>query len=189
MVKSLIPALLAVLMLCTGCDAFRKLAGRPTSEDIAFKRAEIARMKEAQKQRQADSIAYAQKLMADSLAVADSIAEASKVAEEVQASKPDLDRQERGTMLKPAALGGLFATDLDHRYYVIVGAFKEKANAEKMLNIVDAAGYAGTMISFRNGLNAIGICQTDDMNKAFDGLDKARKESFCPADAWILVNE
>lgn len=192
MVKSLIPAMLIILTLSTGCDALRKLAGRPTSEDIELKRAEIVRVKEAaRKQHVADSVALAQKLVADSLAAADSVAalSESKVAEEQKSPRPKLGGQERGTMLNPAALGGLFTTNLDYHYYIIVGAFKERANAEKMVNIVNAAGYTGTMISFRNGLNAVGVCQTDDIDKAFEGLAKAKGESFCPADAWILVNE
>lgn len=192
MVKSLIPALLIVLTLGTGCDAFRKLAGRPTSEDIELKRAEIVKIKEAEKQQRiADSIALAQKAAADSLAAADSIAASleNAAAPEQKTPRPKLGGQERGTMLNPAALGGLFTTNLDYHYYIIVGAFKARANAEKMVNIVNEAGYTGTMISFRNGLNAVGVCQTDDMDKAFEGLAKAKKESFCPPDAWILVNE
>lgn len=182
MVKSLIPALLVILTLCTGCDAFRKLAGRPTSEDIEIKRAEIARIKAAEKQRVADSIAYVEKLRADSLAAADSIAESLAV----EAAKK---HPQSGKMLSPSALGGLSTSDLGNRYYVIIGAFKEKANAEKMLNSVSDAGFPGTIISFRNGMNAVGICQTNSIDKAFESLDRAKKESFCPPDAWILVNE
>mgnify|MGYP002512948656 CR=1 FL=1 len=46
----------AMIML-TGCDFFRMLAGRPTSEDIENKRVEIIKAKEAAQKARQDSIA------------------------------------------------------------------------------------------------------------------------------------
>lgn len=174
MAKSLIPALLIILTICTGCDAFRILAGRPTSRDIEDKKAEIAWAKYVEKQRAADSLALEETVRIDTLAV-----EEQPAAENVDMSK----------VRRSSSLGGLSTTALSCRYYVIVGAFKEMANAEKMTADVAQAGYPGTIISFRNGLNAVGLCQTNDRNAAFDSLDKLKKESFCPADAWILAND
>lgn len=181
MVKSLIPVSLSALLLLTSCDMVRKLAGRPTSEDLEIKKLEMIGI-QSDLQRMRDSVAQAAHV-ADSLARVDSLASANAAFLE------KLGGQERGTLLNPASLGGLFTTNLDYHYYVIVGAFKERANAEKMLGIVNEAGYVGTMIAFRNGLNAIGLCQTDDLNKAFQSRNKVSQESFCPDDVWILVNE
>ena len=61
----------------SGCDAFRSLAGRPTSAQIEAKRArmeaDIANRRHIQ-----DSIAVARLMLEDSLAVADSLAESTR---------------------------------------------------------------------------------------------------------------
>ena len=44
MKKSYILVLLLVMLTVTGCDFFRKVAGRPTTEDIEAKKVEIARV-------------------------------------------------------------------------------------------------------------------------------------------------
>lgn len=185
MVKSLIPVSLSALLLLTSCDMVRKLAGRPTSDDLEIKKLEMINIKE--------NLRHEREAVTDTvrndISVADSLAKTDSLEKANAAFLEKLGGQERGTLLNPAALGGLFTTDLDYHYYVIVGAFKERANAEKMLGIVNEAGYVGTMIAFRNGLNAIGLCQTDDLNKAFQSRDKVSQESFCPDDVWILVNE
>lgn len=162
--------LLSVLML-TGCDGLRKLAGRPTSAEIEALRTEIVQAKEAEHQARIDSLKRVEKVLADSLALLDSL------------------RQMHGTILNPSAMGGLFTTKLDYRYYIVVGAFTYRANAEKLLNTVNAAGYSGTLISFRNGYNAVGIAPGNNLNSALNSLVEIKKEAFCPADAWILVNE
>ena len=50
--KSIIFMLMVTLTVVTGCDFFRKLAGRPTSEDIENKRVAIMRAEEAARQAQ-----------------------------------------------------------------------------------------------------------------------------------------
>ena len=95
----------------------------------------------------------------------------------------------RGTILNPSAMGGLYTTKLDFRYYIVVGAFTLRSNAEGLLKRVQDAGYTGTLISFRNGYNAVGVCQTDHLPTAFASLKKVKEEPFCPSDVWILVNE
>ena len=47
---------LAVMMTVTGCDFFRTLAGRPTSEDIENRRIEILKAEEAALQARVDSL-------------------------------------------------------------------------------------------------------------------------------------
>lgn len=181
--NSIISVLLLALTVCTGCDSLRKLAGRPTSADIEIKRAEIVRMKEIEHKIMMDSLAVVEKQISDSLAKADSLAEVQ------EAQKLSKAYQAKGTIANPARMGGLFTTKLDYKYYVVVGAFSNRQNAEKQLKIVQDAGYTATIISFRNGFNAIGMCQTDDLNSALASLKKVSQEPFCPVDAWIMVNE
>ena len=148
--------LMVALPLFTGCDFFRKLAGRPTSEDIENKRIAIMRAEEAAHQARQDSI---------------------------------MMEQQKSNIIKTDSLGGLLETELDARYYIIVGSFRSKANAESLLATAATNGYAPTLISFKNGLIAVGVGSSDNIKDAFASLNKVRTEKFCPADAWILVNE
>ena len=52
---------LAALILCQGCDAFRFLAGRPTSADLEAKRAVIEAARAEREKAVQDSIALVRK--------------------------------------------------------------------------------------------------------------------------------
>ena len=169
----LIVSIILSLSVLEGCDALRRLTGRPTSAEIARMRAEHQREEEERAAR-LDSLEKAQKAAQDSLAALE------KQLSEIQA---------QGTILNPAKMGGLFTTKLDYRYYVVVGAFRVRSNAENLLKVAQKAGYTCTLISFRNGFNAVGMCQTNDLNDALRSLRKVAEEPFSPDDLWILVNE
>ena len=161
------------MLSVTGCDFMRKLAGRPTSEDVEVKRLEILRAEEAALQARLDSLRKVeQKMLQDSLNALDSI------------------RQMGGSILNPAALGGLFATKLEARYYIILGSFRSRANAEGLFQVAKEAGYKPALISFgKGGLIAVGVCPVNRLSDAYVELNAVKKESFCPKDVWILVNE
>lgn len=165
--------LLIIMSLFTvaGCDFFRTLAGRPTSEEIEMKKVELLRAEQAVLQARLDSIRLEQQMVQDSIAALDSI------------------KQYGGTILNPAKLGGLFATKLEARYYVIVGAFKRRSNAEALLCKAADAGYVPALISFNNGIIAVGLCPCNNVVSAKEALLSVKKESFCPSDVWILLNE
>lgn len=173
MKRSYIFLAIAVMLTVTGCDFFRKLAGRPTSEDIESMRLELLRAEEAAVQSRIDSLRNAEQMMIrDSLNALDSI------------------RQQGGSIRNPAALGGLFATKLEARYYIILGSFGVRANAEALFDKVKAAGYKPALISYGKGnLIAVGVSPVNKITDAHRELKKVKKEPFCPADAWILVNE
>jgi hypothetical protein len=118
-----------------------------------------------------DSLRRVEKQLADSLAILDSLS------------------QIQGTILNPAKMGGLFTTKLNSRYHIIVGAFRERRNAEKLFRKVEAAGFTPTLISFRNGYNVVGIYPSNTLADAYQNLLKAKAEPFCPSDVWILFNE
>jgi hypothetical protein len=170
MKKSMILMLMVTLTLVTGCDFFRKLAGRPTSEDIDEKRVAIMKAEEAAHQARMDSIRMEHQKVVDSLAMMDSI------------------RQQAGTILNPLSLGGLSATELEARYYIIIGSFRSRANAESLLNAA-AQEYSPALISFQNGLIAVGVSPANNLKDVYASLKKVRNEKFCPSDVWILVNE
>lgn len=166
---------LAVL-LTSGCDFIRTLAGRPTTQDLETKRLTIQRQEEARLQARLDSMEKAQQRMADSLAA-------------LEAHLLDSLSQARGTILNPSKLGGLYTTKLETRYCIIVGAFRTRAYAERKLKKCEEAGYTATIVSFRNGLLAIAVCPSDDLNVTLRKLRELRGKGICPNDGWILVNE
>ena len=165
------------VVLLSGCDFLRSLAGRPTSEDLEAKRAviELAR-EEARRQAELDSLERVRRRMADSLAA-------------LEEHLLDSLTQTRGTILNPTRLGGLYTTKLEAKYYIIVGAFRTRSYAERKLNKCSEAGYTATIISFRNGLLAVGVCPSDSINDTWNKLRELRGTDICPKDAWILVNE
>lgn len=164
---------LAVMMTVSGCDFLRMLAGRPTSEEIEERRLEILRAEEAELQARLDSLRNVEiKMHIDSLNALDSI------------------RQLGGSILNPARLGGLFATKLEARYYIILGSFRTRSNAEALFNVAKEAGYKPALINFgKGGLIAVGVSPVNKLPDALDALSKVRNEKFCPQDVWILVNE
>ena len=120
--------LMITLLFATGCDFLRKIAGRPTSFELEERRLEILRIEEAKQQARLDSLKRVQKMMLDSIARLDSLAVLDSI------------RQVGGSVLNPSSLGGLFSTKLEARYYVIVGAFRSRENAERMHKKVEGKG-------------------------------------------------
>lgn len=167
-------ALIALSCMVCGCDAFRSLAGRPTSSDIEGMRVVLAE-REAAEARRLDSLETLRLQAEDSLAAL---------------AQLDSLNREKGIVRNPSRLLGLSAgMELDCRYYIVLGSFKEVANAEKYRNTVLEAGYEAVVIRFRNGFNCVGVNPTDSPRVLLDAMDAVRQEPFCPKDIWILVNE
>lgn len=167
--------IMAAAVLVTGCDFVRTLAGRPTSAQLEQMRLNRIAAEEAAHQARLDSMAKAEKALAESLAAR-------------EAQLLDSLTQARGTVLNPSTLGGLFTTRLESKYYIIVGAFRTRSYAERKLNQCNGAGYTATIISFRNGLLAVGICPSDNLEETLKTLKQLRGTDVCPQDGWILMN-
>lgn len=171
MKKSLIFFLVAAAVSLSGCDFFRKVAGRPTSGDIESKKAEIQRTEARAKQAKIDSLEAVKKMMADSLAALDSL------------------REMKSSLVESVSFGGLYNTELESRYYVVVGAFRNRENADRLLQTVLEKGFYPTIIHFGNGLVAVGVAQCNKLSDALLSLKSVKREDFCPDDVWILVNK
>ncbi|MCR4859901.1 MAG: SPOR domain-containing protein [Bacteroidales bacterium] len=171
MKKTLMVSALALsVCLLGGCDFFRQLAGRPTSRDIEAKRVRIEQ-EAISHQRRIDSLKAVQKQISDSLATLDSL------------------RNSKESLISTKQLPTKGKYQLDYRYYVMIGAFSTPAYASRQASKAEAAGYEATLIPFKNGFTAIGICPSNSLPEVFASLRKVRREKFCPADAWILNNE
>ena len=97
--------------------------------------------------------------------------------------------QTKGTILNPSKLGGLYATKLETKYYIVVGAFRNRTYAERKLKACNEAGYTATIISFRNGLLAVAIHPSNDLRESINTLKSLRGTGVCPKDGWLLINE
>ena len=116
-----VPLAICVLLALTGCDFMRKLGGRPTSEDIERARVE--------------------KLLAEEAALKASLDSLKAEKQSVQDSIDALEQfvQQGGTVLNPSKLGGLYTTKLQYKYYVIIGAFRARSNAEALFSKIGRA--------------------------------------------------
>jgi hypothetical protein len=64
-----------------------------------------------------------------------------------------------------------------------------RSNAEALLKKTQKLGYQPMLISFNNGLIAVGLCPTNNIVDAKNALKRVKEESFCPKDVWLLLNE
>ena len=177
---------LSVLVAVSGCDFFRKVAGRPTSSDIQEKKILIERDKadklaKAQEQARLDSLAEVKLKMA--------LAEEAMKQDSLAALKALYDQNCMLYDLK--SLKGLASGELSHRYYIVIGSFKEEENADKQLAKVEKknASLEPQKIHFRNRMIAVGVCPSNKLTEVVEVLDEVKAYPFCPKDAWILVNE
>ena len=168
---SIIAAFAVVVCLLGGCDFFRQLAGRPTSKEIRAKQERIEQDAREHQQR-LDSLKQVQQQISDSLSTLDSL----RSANETLISTRQLASDGR-------------KYDLPYRYYVMIGAFSNPANADGQAARARTAGYDATLIQFRNGYTAVGVSPSNSLTEVYASLKKLREESFCPPDAWILNNE
>ena len=185
MKKSYILVLFAVMLLVTGCDFFRKVVGRPTSDEI-----EVRRVAVEQDKAQKAELAREQARL-DSLAEVKQRMMAAKEMETRDSLAAHTALKEKGCVLYDlSSLKGLASGELAHRYYLIVGSFRDAANADKFMSkIAEDSAMEPVQVHFRTGIVAVGVCPRDKITQMVSVIDEVRTKSFCPKDAWILVNE
>lgn len=166
--------LVAVALLAGGCDFFRTVAGRPTSEDIAAKRLIIEETIARQKAYD-DSVAAVQRRIRK--AEADSIA--AVAAFEGAGVK----------MYHASQIHSFDASSLSSRYYMVVGTFSSKTNAQAMLQRTVNAGLESEIISYKKGTSAVVVCPNNRIKDMLASFSCVCQLPFCPSDAWILVND
>ncbi len=171
----IILVLFAAALLCSGCDFLRSIAGRPTSEDIAKKRALIEAVEAQRAQHRADSlkaVAAARKREKDSLAALQSLAQLSV------------------KVIPSSSLGGVKTPEnVAKGYSVIVGSFKSLPNAERMAEKARSYGFPPVVLHLGSGMCAVSICPCGTISEIALAFEKIKDEKFCPKDAWILFND
>ena len=174
--KKFIIVLALTALTVQGCDFVRTIAGRPTASKVEAIRQEQIRLEEKRHQARLDSMKKAQQQMADSLAA-------------LEAYLLDSLSHSKGVLKSPANLGGLGATELDCKYYIVVGAFRDIANARRKQSACYDAGYPAQIVYFRNGLNAVAVCPSNTLTELMDKFKVLKKNEVCPSDAWMLVSK
>lgn len=172
MKRSYVLIFLFVMLTVTGCDFFRRVAGRPTSDVIEMKRLEMIwdmEEKAAKEKAYKDSVGRIEQAMKDSVSACGYI------------------EQNRISVIEPQKLGGIYTKDLCSGYYVVMGSFKSRYNADAFFKKVKATGdYSPVYITFRNGMVAVAACHSMKVQDVVASLKELKKQPFCPPDAWIL---
>lgn len=167
--------LLVAVCVLGGCDMFRSVVGRPTSKELDACRVELQAIERAEQAKQ-DALRNAMKHMQDSIAA--------------DAAARDSLNAMRGLLRDPSKLGGLSSSSpLVCRYYIVTGSFKDEANAERLKEKIQQAGYGAELIKFKSGLTSVGACPSNSPAAFFSQLERIKGEEFFPKDFWILVNE
>lgn len=172
--------LLPVALTVTGCDFFRRLAGRPTSDQIAAM-AEAIRLEESA--RIADSLKRA---VADTSTaqVAESQEAPATPAPAPAATVPAATTAQTAPAASPEPVATAPSDDLK-RFYIVMASFGKAANARNYAATLEAKGYPATILK-RGGYQVVAVCGTDDeaaINKSFDEI---RRQDFCPQGVWII---
>ena len=142
------------LSVFTGCDFFRRLAGRPTSDDIEIKRRAIADEK-AEHARNLELLEISRKAIKDSLARADSLRAAEAL-------------DDRGKAIVP----------FEAKYAVLLGQFRNIENAKRLCRAAIKKGYDARLIK-RGPLVAVTAGMGDDRKEMEALLQKVRADKLC----------
>lgn len=201
MKKSHIIFVAVMLMMVSGCDFFRKVAGRPTSSEIEAKREHIAKLEIGQQDECNEK--------KEAYALPDTSLEKQVVADHnaqhltAEVMKPDEEKaiadsleaieilkKNNCVMFNLSRHKGVSSGKLSHRYYIIVGSFRDAANADKfMTKVAQDPTMEPVKMHFRTGMDAIGVCPRNKLSEIADVIGYVKDQKFCPKDAWVLVNQ
>lgn len=170
--RKLLPHIVLLLLAVfsvSGCDFFRKLAGRPTSSEIEAMRQAIALKQEAR----------------DTVSVDPETATAQETPETPEAAETP-EPTVQPAPAKETVPSSSTGTDGKKRYYIIVASFSKVENAERCAERMAGRGYPGELLKFKGGYTAVGVLGTDDMQEAQASLKELKRQDFCPQGVWIL---
>lgn len=170
MKRFLVPVLVLAAVLSSACDTIRTLSGRPTAAQLEAKRERIL----------------------DSLAAVKAEEAARAEAEALEAARADTLPILAALRDMQVPLNGrskFVARPLPRHYYIITGAYLDPANAERNRKRYADAGHEALILGFRNGFQAVAVAPSDRIADIHEAYMELRRNDFCPATAWILINE
>lgn len=71
------------------------------------------------------------------------------------------------------------------RYHVIIGAYRDYANADRMFSTLEKDGYSPYFVNFSNGLRGVSVVACQDLRKALGEADRLLEHTYCPDDIWV----
>lgn len=164
--------------------------------------AEMAAQMTEQAAQMADSIKAAAQELVSELATA-----AAEVSEELAAAASELAAEVASATEAEAQIvknlgqkTGFLQIDVKYNsdtlvnevapgYYILVGTFSVKANADRIERLARNAGLNPVRLEYASGKTAIGVLRTTVLTEAFISLGQIRNYGFAPKDACILVVE
>lgn len=152
----------------TSCDFMRRVAGRPTSAEIAAKSEAL----ELRRQQREDSLRFVAAIEA---ARRDSLVTVARVRE---AGVKISDKFFFGEPLQP----------LEKRYNLIIGVYRTSTMASKQIRDAQSKGFSVSSIFFKDGIRALCLVSDDDLKAVADVIENAVAAGVLPKDAWIYEN-
>ncbi len=178
--KRLVPVLSLCLLaaITSSCDFIRSLAGRPTSAEL--KELSLKETPCVPCEMPAADVEPAQ------------VCTPAASCEGCAADKaPEYELKKRkGRLTVPFAYthtSGQISSKLSHKYYIVVGTYRERPTRDRMVASVKKAGYDVTLIKFTNGLVSVALLPCDNLALAIDNFATVAQEKFTPKDACILI--
>ncbi len=85
-----------------------------------------------------------------------------------------------------AAAAAQLEAERNQRYHVLVGCFKVKSNADRMMAKLSSKGFHPIALEFRSGFTCISAQSFSDIHVAYNAMNALMKNSdFCPGDVWV----
>ena len=109
------------------------------------------------------------------------LSEAQAAAAEIPAAEP-LPEPEPEPEVSPVKYN---VDKLPHRFYVVVGAFKDHSNADKLSARLQKEKYEVTDIYFKDGFKAVALYPSDSYKQALDRLNTLWDIEYLPYDLWV----
>lgn len=75
------------------------------------------------------------------------------------------------------------------KYAIVAGAYRELNIASRKKEQLDEMGYPASIVGYKDGLNAVVIAPSDDLDDVNKQLETLIELGVCPKDAWILSRE
>lgn len=175
--RKIVLIILSVLVVVSvsSCDFVRRVAGRPTSEELNQAR-ELKVKIVAREKAKADSleaVRLAEVRRADSLKA-------------VAAADSALIANTKAIFRKASRIGKM--DPLEYPYYISLGIFRNKENSAMKIGQAQRAGYEVT-IGRCGPCEVILICPCKTKAEAVTAYEEVSRKRFCPQDAFILIAE
>lgn len=160
----------------SSCDFLRRVAGRPTSEDLTL----MSHLQQMKEQMRLDSLRRSE----DSIRIAQELIARQQRADSLTAARR-LDSM--GTKLSPVFRFGVPENDIPGKFNAIIGVFRTDEMAVQVLSRARGNGFDPLIFNFPSGEKAVCLISSDELSEVEEVIREGRSTRDCPKDAWIYV--